>query len=174
MPFSKSNQTARTGTGSASFTIERTRDFKLLKRLATDPAIFPWIHDDYFRDPRIWQPPQAEFIVNLVAIDDAGAFGFVIFMPRTLSCYDAHLGFLPRSYGAKALAAFKEMLDWVWQNTTAARLVGEIPVENRRAIAFSERAGFERYGFNPASTLRGGILRDQVCLGISKPKASTL
>ena len=169
MPFSKSKATARTGIGRAEFAIERTRDFKLLKRLATDPAIFPFVHDDYFQDPRIWQPPRAEFIVNLIATDDAGAFGFGIFMPRTLSCYDAHLGFLPRSYGAKALTAFREMLDWTWQHTTAARITGEIPVENRRAISFARRAGFCRYGLNPASSLRGGILRDQVCLGISRP-----
>jgi len=166
-----------TGTRSAqcserSFAIERTRDFQLLKRLATDPAIFPHVSDDYFRDPEIWQPPRAEFIVNLVATDSEGAFGFGIFIPRTLSNYEAHLGFLPRSYGEKALTAFKEMLAWIWASTTAARVTGEIPIENRAAIRFCERAGCERYGFNPASRLIGGILRDQVCMGISRPKGN--
>lgn len=170
MRSSKSNPTAQTGIAPADqFAIERSRDFGLLKKLATDPAIFPHICDDYFSDPEIWQPPRDAFIVNLIARDYAGAFGFGIFAPRTLACYEAHLGFLPRSYGDKALTSFKAMLAWVWKNTTAARIVGEIPIENRRAIAFAKRAGFKRYGLNPASKLRGGVLRDQICLGMSRP-----
>lgn len=141
----------------------------MIRQLATDPAIFPLISDDHFSDPETWEPPHETHVVNLLARDAMGFFGFGIFIPRTLDCHEAHLGFLPRSYGARALLAFQEMLAWIWRNTKAARIVGEIPIENRRAIAFSERAGFERYGFNPASTLRGGILHDQVCLGISRP-----
>ena len=61
------------------------------------------------------------------------------------------------------------MLAWMWQNTSARRLKGEIAQENRKAIQFAVNAGFEVYGVNRASLLKGGVLRDQVALGISKP-----
>lgn len=175
MRLSKSKATALRGGGRRKavhqelIAIERCRDLALIKKLATDPAIFPHINDDYFADPEIWQPPRNEFIVYLVAQDPEGPFGFAIFHPRNLACYDAHFAFLPRSYGAKALSAFKQMLAWIWHSTTAARIVGEISVDNVRAIRFAEAAGCERYGVNVKSKLRGGILRDQVCLGISRP-----
>jgi RimJ/RimL family protein N-acetyltransferase len=149
--------------------IERIRDIKLVKMLATHGAIFPHVSDDWTKKPEEWDAPQNDSIVYLVASDGRIFFGFSVFMPQTWTCYQAHLGFLPSSYGEMALTAFKEMLGWMWRNSTASRIVGEICAENRRAIAFSKRAGFEEYGVNQKSYLRGGVLRDQVCLGISKP-----
>lgn len=151
--------------------IERIQDPRLVKLLATHPAIFPHVSDDWTRDPGKWDAPENDSIVYLVARDDGHfCFGFAVFLPQTWSCYQAHMGFLPSSHGDVAIAAFKEMLAWMWANSTAARLVGEICQENRRAIAFAKRAGFEQYGINQKSYLRGGVLRDQVCLGISKPE----
>jgi hypothetical protein len=149
--------------------IERIQDPALVKMLATHPAILPYISDDWTRKPEEWDAPVNDSIVYLVASDAGISFGFGAFVPQTWTCYQAHLGFLPSSYGDVAITAFKEMLGWMWANSTAARLVGEICQENRRAIAFAKRAGFEEYGINQKSFLRGGVLRDQVCLGISKP-----
>lgn len=148
--------------------IQRTRNLALIHSLSTDPSIFPHITDDYHPNSDQWTPSDNENVIYLVGTDLHGPFGFAVFIPQTWACWQAHIGFLPRSYGGPALQAFREMLGWMWANTKAARIVGEICVENRRAIAFVERAGFERYGLNPKSILRGGELRDQVCLGISK------
>jgi len=150
-------------------TIERTRDAALIRSIVLDPSIFPWVHDDYTADPARWQPTLGAHAYNLMARDRRGYFGLGMFIARSHTCFEAHMGFLPRSYGAQALTAFKQMLAWMWTNTTAARLVGEIDVDNRRAICFAERAGFQRYGFNEKSCRRGGTLRDQLCLGISRP-----
>lgn len=149
--------------------IQRSRDWALIKKLATDPAIFPHIYDDYTRDPAKWSPAETELVHYLVASDGEGVFGFGIFMPDTWTCWKAHIGFLPRSYGAKALTSFKVMLRSMWENSRAARIVGEVCQENRRAIQFALRAGFVAYGVNRRSRLRDGVLHDQVCLGISKP-----
>ena len=148
--------------------VERTYQVDLIKTLATDPSIYPHVSDD-FLTPEEWTPSIDELVINLVARDVKGYFGFGIFMPRYWSCYDAHFGFLPRSYGDDALNAFKRMLNLMWANTKAFRIVGEICAGNRRAIAFAKRAGCSEYGINVKSRLRGGILRDQVCFGISKP-----
>jgi hypothetical protein len=149
--------------------IERTQDGARIKVLATHPAIFKHVADDFFPDPSTWEVPMSPELVCLVGVDEEGDFGFGVFMPRTWTCYEGHLGFLPRSYGPKALEAFKQMLNWIWAWTNASRVIGEICQENRRAIKFAVRAGFSQYGVNPKSTLRGGVLKDTVCLGVTRP-----
>lgn len=148
--------------------IFRSRDYKAIRTLATHPRIFPQICDDFTSDPKLWKLPESEQVIYLLGADDQGPFGFGIFMPQTHVQFGAHMAFLPRSYGELALTAFKEMLAWMWTHTTARRIVGEIVRENKLAIRFARRAGFEIYGVNDKSYLRGGVLRDQFCLGISK------
>lgn len=150
-------------------TIQRSTDAARIKALAAHPAIFPWVADDYFPDPEKWEPTVTSNVVNLLAIDELGDFGFGIFHPKNYACFEGHLGFLPRSYGPPAIEAFTRMLAWMWENTTAARIVGEICQDNSRALQFAVSAGFESYGVNQKSILRGGRLRDQICLGISRP-----
>ena len=151
-----------------NFIVFRSRDYKAIRTLATHPRILPQISDDFTSDPKLWKPIESEQVVYLLGSDEQGPFGFGIFIPQTHVQFGAHIAFLPRSYGTLALTAFKEMLGWMWANTEARRIVGEIVRENKLAIRFSRRAGFQIYGINPKSYLRGGVLRDQVCLGISK------
>lgn len=150
-------------------TVVRTWDYALIKKLATDPSIFPWISDDFHKDPENWEPIQTSLVRYLIASDVEGSFGFGIFIPDTWACWKGHLGFLPRSYGEKAIESFRRMLDWMWTYTSAERLVGEIAQENRRALNFVVRAGLTPYGINQKSFRRDGRLQDQVCVGISKP-----
>lgn len=149
--------------------IFRTRDFSAIRALCTHPRIFPSISDDYTKDAKTWKPIESELVIYLLASDEKGPFGFGIFIPQTHVQYGAHTAFLPRSYGADARHSFEHMIEWMWTKTTARRIVGEIVRENKLAIRFARRAGFEIYGINERSYLRGGVLRDQVCLGISKP-----
>lgn len=149
--------------------VERTYDASLIQSLAAHPEIFPFVSDDYSPSPESWKPVMAEMVVNLVGQDREGCFGFGIFIPRNHACYDAHIGFLPRARRhGEALKCFRRMLDWMWHESKAARIVGEVDSRNRRAILFALQAGFVIYGVNRKSKLVGGILRDQVCLGISR------
>ena len=152
-----------------NFVIERSEDWAAIKSLVCDPAIFPHVSDDFYPSPETWEPTASDGMRYLLARDEEGLFGFGIFLPDTWACWKAHMGFLPRSYGALAIASFKEMLGWMWAHTPARRIVGEILSDNRRAIKFATDAGFREYGRNEKSLLKGGVLRDQVCLGISKP-----
>ena len=154
---------------SAGFSIERSEDWLAIKKLVCDPAIFPHVSDDFYPSPKTWEPTASDVMRYLLARDEQGLFGFGIFLPDTWACWKAHMGFLPRSYGELAIASFKEMLDWMWARTPARRIVGEILSDNRRAIKFATDAGFREYGRNEKSLLKGGEMRDQVCLGISKP-----
>lgn len=148
--------------------IARTRDYAAIRALCTHPAIYPMICDDFTADPKAWQPPRDESIVYLLASDDDGPCGFGIFHPHNRACFEGHFGFLPRVYGADARKTFERMLAWMFQNTEARRIVGEIARDNKLAIRFARSAGFEIYGVNKRSKLRGGVLIDQICLGISK------
>jgi RimJ/RimL family protein N-acetyltransferase len=150
--------------------IFRSRDYAAIRALATHPRIFPHICDDFTSDPKAWTPIESELVTYLLATDQEGPFGFGIFIPDTWACWKSHTAFLPRSYGVVALTSFKQMLAWMWANSQARRLVGEIDRANILAIRFARRAGFQIYGINRQSFLKGGELRDRVCLGISKPE----
>lgn len=163
------NQVERNQLVRSRIVVEPTTDRDAIYRVCCHPRIFPHISDDYIADPKDWTPPESPSIRYLLASDDQGAFGFGAFLARTWTCWESHIGFLPRSYGGDARKSFERMIRWMWENTTATRLVGEIVRSNTLAIRFARRAGFEVYGINRKSYLRGGILHDQVCLGISKP-----
>jgi len=155
---------------SSEIEVSCSHDYAAIRALCLHPCIFPKISDDYTSDPAKWEIPQSESIIYLLASDGDGAFGFGIFIPETHAQYTAHFGFLPRSYGAEARKAFEKMLAWMWTNSTASRIVGEIVKSNTLAIRFVRQCGFEPYGINRRSYLRGGVLQDQVCLGISRPE----
>lgn len=144
--------------------IELCRDPEAIRAICIHPDIFPHISDDY-STPETWHVPALDYFRFYLASDEQGACGFAAFHPRNLACWETHCGFLPRAYG-KALPEFRTAIDIMLK--TAHRLVGEVDVENRRAIAFAKRAGFQEYGLNRKSVLRNGVLRDQICLGLSK------
>ena len=150
--------------------IFRSRDYAAIRALCTHPRIFDQISDDYTADPAKWKPIESELVTYLLATDEQGPFGFGIFIPQTHVQFSAHMGFLPRSWGADARHSFERMLGCMWANSTARRIVGEIRRDNLLAIRFARRAGFAIYGINPKSYLKNGVLLDQVCLGISKPE----
>jgi len=148
----------------------RSRDYSLVRALLTDPSIFPHICDDFTKDASSYEPPRDENVVYLLALDDDGPLGLGIFHPRNRVCFEGHFGFIPRAYGSVALDCFRRMLAWMWQNTTARKVVGEIERSNRLAIRFAARAGFRAYAINQRSKLIAGVLRDQVCMEIFKPE----
>lgn len=149
--------------------IERTCDLETIRELALHPRIFPYISDDFTANQKTWKPIDSELVRYLLAEDAEGPFGFGVFIPTTWAHWTAHFAFLPRAYGADARKSLESMFAWMWENTSARRITGEIVKGNTLAIRFARRAGCEIYGINRKSYLRGGILHDQVCLGISKP-----
>jgi RimJ/RimL family protein N-acetyltransferase len=146
----------------------RSEDFAKIRELCSHARIFPHISDD-FTDKKNFPLPSGDAIRYLLCRDDEGVFGFVIFMATNYACWEAHVGFLPRSYGSQALRAFKAAISWMWANTRARRVTGAVIRENALALRFARKAGFEIFGVNKKAYLKGGKLHDQICLGISKP-----
>jgi RimJ/RimL family protein N-acetyltransferase len=147
--------------------IKRSRDYALLSRIATSHEIYRATSDDFSPPAEQWRISERDDFIYLVASIARCVLGFCAFYPVNGVSYEAHLCFLSR--GEVNRQAFRKMLDWVWQHTRARRIFGGIPDYNRAAIAFVKRAGFEQFGVNPRSWMKGGTLYDQVLLGISRP-----
>jgi hypothetical protein len=146
-------------------------DFAKIRELCLHPRIYPHITDDFSsKDFKMGENPNVRY---LLCRDDEGVFGFVIFIAITGACWGAHVAFLPRAYGAGARRAFQLAIEWMWANTAARRITGEILRTNTLAIRFARSAGFQMYGINKKSKLIGGVMRDQVCMGISKLEKSS-
>ena len=148
-------------------TVERSVNYALLDYIAKEPSIWEATRDDF--PPDDYTVPQGNGIYYLLAHDGDDLLGFCAFWPQNAVCFDAHLCFRPCAYGKRASFAFRIMLNWMWINTKAQRIVGSIPVYNRLAIAFCKRAGGTVYGVNPKSWVRDGKLHDQVLIGMSRP-----
>lgn len=84
---------------------------------------------------------------------------------------ELHLGFLPIAWGAKARRSGIEFLQWIWRETPFQRVIGKIVAPNPNSVEHALAAGMEIFGIDKRSFIRGGILRDQIWLGISRPGA---
>lgn len=149
--------------------IERSRDYALLMRIATEPTIYRLTSDDCSPLPQAWRIPEREDCIYLLARSGNEILGFAAFFPVNGITVEAHLCFLRSAYGPKAFASFIKMLGWIWGATKAHRIIGAVPSYNRLAITFAERAGFGVYGVNPKAWLKDGKLYSMICLGISRP-----
>jgi len=150
-----------------------THDMELVRSVLTHPKIYPHIVDDGC-------PPASEYIpqdlptVWYVRVDDDGEFlGLFVFTRESTATWEVHTCLLPVAYGLRAWAAALTVVEWLWANSPAHRLITKVPETNRLALKLAERAGFERYGLNPKSFLKFGVLLDQILLGVSRPEKET-
>jgi RimJ/RimL family protein N-acetyltransferase len=151
----------------------RTFDMEVVRAILTHPKIYPFIGDDdapkmeEFRpreDPGIW------YVLARLTPDSSEPLGMFVLVAQSRTCWDIHVNILPSTYGPVAWLVSQEIFPWIWESTTARRVVGSVPAYNKLAIHYAERAGMKRFGINEKSYLKGGVLIDQVLLGISKPE----
>jgi RimJ/RimL family protein N-acetyltransferase len=152
---------------------QRTFDYELVRRIATDPKNWPTISDDFSGPREQWQPRRSlDVWYVLPLLDDLTAIGLFVFYPENTVCWRAHVCISPQYFGPPARQAFRECFAWLWERTDCRRIIGSVPLSNSLAIAFALHCGMEKFGVNPRSTMRGGKLEDQVLLGISKPETA--
>ena len=148
--------------------IERTTDWELIKRIVTEPSIYPKVSDDKSPLAADWQPIKDEKMYYLLAKQGIDVLGLFAVAPENAVCFKVHTCLLPHSYGEKAATAAHELIAWVFRNIDCRRLVTDVPEFNKLALKFAERAGMTKYGFNPNSWLKEGKLQGMTLLGISK------
>ncbi len=148
-------------------TLEKTQNPHLVKYIVTHPQIYPYISEDG-QDPNTFEAPGDPWIYLIIRAT-YGPLGLYGLVPQTSVVLEVHTCILPEGRGAPAAEAAQLLITWVWQNTEANRLVTLVPVYNRRALKYAQRAGLVEYGRNPASYKKDGKLWDTVLLGLTRP-----
>ncbi|HEX3941583.1 MAG TPA: hypothetical protein VHX11_08895 [Acidobacteriaceae bacterium] len=149
-----------------NFSLATDRD--AIRRVITDPQLYPRMSDDFSPPPAAYEPPkEATFIEVRDGEELLGYFGLI---EENAVCWKVHTCLLPSTWGPRAKQASREFIAWLWQNTRCQRLITDVPSDNRLALRFAKQGGLTEYGINPKSFSRGGVLLDQFCLGISKPE----
>lgn len=118
-----------------------------------------------------FMPPDHPSLWYVLAYRGDLLLGMWAFLPENSVSWDVHTRLLPVAYGRWGLAAAKELAKWIWENTPCRRITTKVPSFNRLALAFAKKAGMVEMGVNPKSFLKGGVLYDQILLGMSKEVA---
>lgn len=124
--------------------------------------------DDFAPERAVWMPrydPAIHYIAVFLKDDYLGLW---IFMEESPVTWEIHTCLLPHAWGY-SIPAFRELLEWTWEQTSCRRITGKVPSFNVAAIRLARLAGFERIGIDRKSFLKNGHLRDRVLFGISKP-----
>lgn len=147
---------------------ERTRDLELVKTLFTIPHIYRQTSDDFSEPPEKWEPPADDRITYVLVRDEKHLLGMFALVPENAICWKLHPCLLRNAWGEKAREIGRAFIQWVWEQTPCLRLIASIPVSAETAIKLALDSGLEEFGRNQKSIMKGGILEDQVLLGVSK------
>ena len=88
--------------------------------------------------------------------------------PHNYVLYEVHTALLPCAWGLRAPLATRAGARWMFEHTNCQRIVTCVPAGNTLALRLALKAGMSQYGRNPRSLLRGGVLVDQILLGMNK------
>lgn len=149
-------------------TFERTKDYGLVRKIATNRHVYPHISDDFSPPVDEYRPPEGEAVWYVLVKDGEELLGMWAFTLENAICWKVHTCLLPTAWG-KAKDMAKQMAEWIWNNTPCLRIITDVPDNNRLALKLAEDAGMTVFGLNPASYMKSGVLRDQILLGMSKP-----
>ncbi len=149
-------------------TFERTSDYELVREIVTNPLTYDHVSDDGSPSREEYRPIESDSIWYMLVKDEDEMLGCFIFVPQNVACYEVHTCLLPTAWGSRAHTAAIGVREWMFQHSPAMRIVTNVPENNRLALHFAKHAGLEMYGVNQKSYLKGGVLYDQIMLGVSK------
>lgn len=147
--------------------LSRTFNYELVRRIVTHPKVYPFLSDDGSPPASEWEPSQNGGVYYVLVEDDGEPVGVLMFTPHNSICYEGHTALLPVVWGKGAEIGAMTAL-WMFENTPCRRIIGNAPIFNLRALSYAQRAGMHVFGVNERSYLKGGVLYDQIVLGMSK------
>jgi RimJ/RimL family protein N-acetyltransferase len=151
-----------------NITFKHIDDEQLLTETMRHPRIYPHITDDSCPTSENFEAKILPGFLYLGVFDDDEYLGLFLVQQHNLVLYEVHTCLLPSAWGARASAAAKAVIRWMFENTTCQRFITAVPEDNPLALRFARNAGMVRYGVNPKSLQRNGILIDQTLLGLNK------
>lgn len=163
--------TSSDGRSGGAIELRRLHDRELIASTLAHPRVYPHVSDDF-------SPPPSALAELMRGVPDAVVFlgvyrggdfgGVFMFHPQDNACHEVHVALLPPAWGESALC-LRLACQWIFDHTACRRVVASVPACNLLALRLAEHARMERYGLNPASFLKGGVLHDQILLAIGKP-----
>jgi len=148
--------------------INRSFDYDLIRKIITNPKIYPMSSDDKSPPPNQYRPPENELIYYLIPEDSGKPLGVFVCVPQNVICYEIHTCLLPEAWGGLAKQAAEHLISWMFERTDCKKLITNVPAYNRLALRFAKAAGLVEFGVNSKSYLKNGLLHDQIMLGIEK------
>jgi len=166
---------------------ERSRDYALIRAIITTEQLYRAAADDFTPPAESYVLNESEAVHYILVRSDGGfhalppavrqhgdrriadgeTLGLFAFVPHNRVCWEMHTCLLPVAWG-RSEQAMKGVIRWIFDHTECRRIIGCAPVSNGLVLRLAVRAGLTKYGVNEKSFLKGGVLLDQVCLGISK------
>jgi hypothetical protein len=138
----------------------------LVRHILADSSVWPHVGDDFAPDHREWQPNPDSRIWYVLAIEKTRLVGLLTFVPRSTVLWEIHVVFMP-GRRTRGVNIGEQVLAWMFEHSTAERIIAEIPACNRLAVQLASRT-MQRYGVNEKSFMKGGTLWDLVLFGVSK------
>lgn len=102
-----------------------------------------------------------------VLMDEDNSFVAVLVNENGI-LFTVHQNCLPKVRGKKAVGICKEMLEWMFKNTTCQRIVGYVPEPNRPALLFAKWVGFKVRDKWENSYQKGGKLYSLIVVSAEK------
>ncbi len=149
-------------------TFERSFDYDALRTIVTHPMIYDHISDDGSPDVEDFELIKSQLAWYVMTWDDDELLGCFTFIPQNAVCFEVHTCLLPSAWGDRAAEAAAGVVQWMFANSPALRIVTNVPEDNRLALRFAKAAGLAMYGVNTDSYLKRGVLMNQILLGVSK------
>lgn len=153
------------------FTFEGSTDYALIRTVMTHPRVWPAISDDFSPPRESFEPSTAPELCYVVVRDVGLVLGLFLLTPHNGVHVEVHTCLLPCGWirGSRAIAT--QAMAWLWENCPQIeRLTTTVPRNNSLALRFAQALGMLEYGVNRDSFKKGGLLMDQVLLGVTRPR----
>jgi RimJ/RimL family protein N-acetyltransferase len=151
--------------------LELSRDFDVINRIMREPSIYPFISDDYTPAPEQCDMTTSgmQFVLVHAGEELAGLYAMQFHSAIML---EIHTCLMPSFHGEFARQAARAIIGWVFSQTPCEKMITLVPVTNRAALRYAHRSGLKQEGCITQSVKRGGVLQDQILLGITKQEAA--
>lgn len=105
--------------------------------------------------------------VSYVTIhEDREFLGIAIVNAHSCILWELHNMLMPRIGWKKRVQVGQAFFEWLWA-AGCKRVIGKVLASNRYALKYNQVIGMEIIGTNRAAVMKGGVLVDEVWMGIS-------
>jgi RimJ/RimL family protein N-acetyltransferase len=152
-------------------TLEASTDFAVINGVLAHEDIYSGASDDFAPVRADVDARGAGMVFVLIRCDGELAGLFALQFHSTVMA-EIHTCIFAKFRGSPATRAAAAIIYWVFSQTSCLKLITLVPAFNRAALFYARRAGLRQEGVITKSFLKGGVLHDQILLGLCKEQPS--